>query len=722
MQHAAPVEKDIVLIGGGHAHLAVIKAFAMRPEPGVRLTVISEDMRTPYSGMLPGLIRGEYTADESYIDLNQLTRWGRIDFICDKAVNIDPVSQEVILKNRPPVAYNVLSVNIGSTPPITDIEEAAEYAFPVKPIQQFLKSLQKLEKKNVAHPEIVIAGAGAGGIETAISLHAYFEHKNNSASITLISDTDDILPGHGASVRRQIKEALVSKNITLRFKARAIANNEAEVTLHTGEKLTADFFVLATGAAAPNWLALTGLATNENGFLKINSSLQSRSHPDIFAAGDCAEFSNSPVAKSGVYAVRQGPLLAQNLRRAALGMPLLKWRPQKRTLAIITTGHKTAVASYGKLAFSGRWVWKWKDILDRRWMARYSQLPPMPTASSETAQSQEINHQMRCGGCGAKISSPILRRVLKRLGLSNNTGDDAAIITPPPGAKLVQTVDHFRAFLGDPYLFGEISTKHALSDIYAMGAKPSSALVTAILPFGSESATERDLLQLLTGVKDALEQAGATLVGGHTGEGAELALGLSVNGFIANEMIKHKAGAELGDHIILTKPIGLGAILAANMHAAADHSDFEEAILQMRKSNEYASKILADLGTHALTDVTGFGLAGHLIEMADGASLSAQIKSDSIPYLSGAIKALKAGIESTMAEPNSAFASRISNLLVRQENRLLFDPQTSGGLLAAIPAQSSELALNSLRSNGYPEAKVIGTFIERSDSYSIQLV
>jgi selenide,water dikinase len=187
-------------------------------------------------------------------------------------------------------------------------------------------------------------------------------------------------------------------------------------------------------------------------------------------------------------------------------------------------------------------------------------------------------------------------------------------------------------------------------------------------------------------------------------------------------MIKHKAGAELGDDIILTKPIGLGAILAANMHAAADHSDFEEAILQMRKSNECASKIFADLGAHALTDVTGFGLAGHLIEMADGASLSAQIYSDSIPYLSGAIKALKAGIESTMAEPNSAFASRISNLLVRQENRLLFDPQTSGGLLAAIPARNSELALDSLRSNGYPEAKVIGTFIQRSDSHSIQLI
>jgi selenide,water dikinase len=292
---------------------------------------------------------------------------------------------------------------------------------------------------------------------------------------------------------------------------------------------------------------------------------------------------------------------------------------------------------------------------------------------------------MRCGGCGAKVASPILHRVLDRLGLSDGGGDDAAILYPPSGKVLVQTVDHFRSFLDDPFLFGEIATIHALGDIYAMGAEPDSALVTAILPHASDAATERDLLQLMAGVQQALSSAGAKLIGGHTGEGAELALGLSLNGYCDAEMLSRKGGAMLGDCLILTKPLGVGAIMAADMRGEADSRVVEAAIASMRISSSASTKILNEHNVRAMTDVTGFGLAGHLIEMIDQSGFSVALNLSTLPALPGAILTIQQGVESTMAPANKAFSERIDSLSDTSRARLLFDPQTAGGLLAPLP-------------------------------------
>ena len=721
MQQVSSIQKDIVLIGGGHSHLAVIKAFGMRPEPGVRITVVSKDIRTPYSGMMPGLIRGKYTSDQGYIDLNRLTRWAKTDLILEKAIKIDPVAQEVIFEHRPPISYDILSINVGSTPPNLPISGASDHALPIKPIDKFLDRLSQYEANRLKNPRITIAGAGAGGIETALALKDYFEITGTSSSISILSDDNVILPGHASSVRTRMKRVLAEKGIKIRLNSKAIATDGSQVTLVSGEKIPTDIFILATGAAAPSWLASSGFATDNSGFIRVNEFLQSLSHPEVFAAGDCAAFTSKALPKSGVYAVRQGPTLARNLRRAALNLPLEKWKPQTRTLAVMATGNGSAIASYGKLSFSGKWVWKWKDALDQRWIKRYQLLPEMRLTPSSIDYNPEISLPMRCGGCGAKVASPILRRVLRRLGLADVTGDDAAIISPPDNKVLLQTVDHFRDFVGDPYLFGEIATNHALSDVYAMGAKPSSALVTAILPYAGERVTERDLLQLLAGVKVSLERAGAVLLGGHTGEGAELSLGLSVNGFAWEQTLARKGGAEPGDKIILTKPIGIGAILAANMRGLAEANDFTEALVEMKTSNDEAASILTDCGAHALTDVTGFGLAGHLIEMADASELTAQIQGILIPMLQGGVKAVENGIESTMAEANAIFSSRISGFTNTTTHRLLLDPQTSGGLLAAVPNEKAEDALLALHARNYQHARIIGTFIENIESKSIQL-
>jgi len=709
MRVTAPIERDIVLVGGGHAHVDVIKRFGMRPEPGVRLTLIARDSLTPYSGMIPGLLRGVYSHADCHIDLGRICRWAGVGLIRAAATGLDLIGQRVEIAGRPPLAYDLLSIDVGSTPPAAGIAGADEFALPIKPLDRFLDRLDEMDRTLPAGSRLAVAGAGAGGVETALGLKRRFERQGKTVRMTLLSADPTILPGHAESVRARMTRALADAGVEVRTNAAVAAVDAAGATLADGTAVPADIVILATGAAAPAWLAGSGLAVDDGGFVRIDRFLRSPSHPEVFAAGDCAAFDPRRLDKSGVYAVRAGPPLAANLRRAAIGEPQERWTPQRRTLALMSTGDGGAVVSYGRFAASGRWAWTWKDRIDRRWMERYRDLPPMkpePPSAAELAAPAP----MRCGGCGAKVASPILRRALAELGLADAAGDDAAILEPKPGEALVQTVDQFRSFIDDPFLFGEIATVHALGDLYAMGAEPDSALATAILPHAGAAATERDLVQLLAGVLKALDAAGARLVGGHTGEGADLSLGLSLNGYRRRDQLLPKGGGQDGDVLLLTKPLGVGALLAADMRGESATSDVEAAIAGMRLSAAAAADALRAAGARALTDVTGFGLAGHLIEMADGADLSVDLDLGALPALPGALSTIARGVESTMAPANAAFAERFARLPDTLAARLLFDPQTSGGLLAAVPAETATAAVAALKAAGYPEACAIGRF------------
>lgn len=709
-----PIERDIVLIGGGHAHVAVIKRFGMRPAPGVRLTLIAKESQTPYSGMVPGFLRDVYDWEECHIDLGRLARWAGASIVRAPATGLDTVGQHVLFDDRPPLAYDIASVDVGSTPPQTPIPGAAEHALPIKPLPAFFQRMEALDRTAVDGMRLAVVGAGAGGVETALGLKRRYAGRNVAIDMTLISSDADILPGHSPAVRRRMRRALSDAGVTLRLRDAAVEIDADGVLLKSGARIAADLTMLVNGAAAPAWFQDTGLALDDQGFIKTNGFLQSPNCPDVFAAGDCQSFQPKALPKSGVYAVRQGPALAENLRRAALEQPLKAWRPQPVTLSLMATGDGGAVVSYGRFAASGRWAWTWKDRIDRRWMRKYRDLPPMKPPKLKPVLDGDGLPLMRCGGCGAKVASPILRRALATVGLTDAAGDDAAVLTPKPGMALVQTVDQFRNFLDDPYLFGEIATVHALSDLYAMGAAPDSALLTVVLPHMGERAAERDLVQTIAGVARALDAAGARLVGGHTGEGAEMSVGLSLNGYMSPGAGLAKGGAEAGDALILTKALGVGAILAADMRGKAATADVEGAICQMRRSSAAAAEILKDAGAHAATDVTGFGLAGHLIEMADGAGLTAELALAETPMLTGGLAAVRAGIESSMAPANAAFAARMDWTTTNPDDaaaRLLFDPQTSGGLLVAVPMARRDVTLQRLRESGDASAAAIGHFV-----------
>ena len=345
---------------------------------------------------------------------------------------------------------------------------------------------------------------------------------------------------------------------------------------------------------------------------------------------------------------------------------------------------------------------------------------PVPVQHHLNSQLSTLNAPvMRCGGCGAKVGSVVLSRVLARLPQSRRESilvgldapDDAAVITVPPGKVSVQTVDFFRSLVSDPYIFGQIAANHALNDIYAMGAQPHSALAIAVVPYAAEHIVEEQLFQLLSGAVAVFERGAVALAGGHSAEGAELALGFSVQGFADAEKLLRKGGMRAGDQLILTKPLGTGTLFAAEMRGAAKGKWIERAIESMLLSNRGASEILQRHAATACTDVTGFGLLGHALEMARASKTSVEIRASDLPLLDGALDSVKAGILSTLYPDNLRSKRAIANLDTASKLDpfpLLFDPQTAGGLFAGVAPDRATACLNQLRQNGYPHAAIIG--------------
>jgi len=721
--NGAPVHTDIVLVGGGHAHVHVLTAFAMRPEPGVRLTLVTRDLATPYSGMLPGMVAGLYRAEEAHIDLVRLAAATGTRLIHAEAIGLDRAEKRVQLAGRPPIAYDIVSIDVGIAPALASIAGADAHAIAVKPIGSFLAKFDALLAR-YGGPDgprrIAVIGGGAGGVELLLSVRARLlcdpgVRPQDRAQLSFALATDGaILQTHHRCVRAAFRRAFAARGIALHEHRAARAVRPGEVELQPGPPLAADAVLVATDAAPPGWFGATGLALDPNGFLAVGPTLQSVNDPDVFAAGDCAALA-TPREKAGVFAVRAGPPLAGNLRRRAANQTLKPWRPQRRHLALISTGERYAVASRGPFKAEGRWVWRVKDWIDRRWMRAYQDVDRMAARMTPAAAARGgAVEAMRCGGCAAKIGPGPLSRALKRLAPTRAEGvvigldapDDAAVVAPS-GKHLVQSVDFFPAFIDDPYVFGEIAANHALNDVFAMGGVPRHALATAVVPPGPPAKVEEALFQLMAGARACLDREGVALIGGHSSEGADLALGFAVTGEVDPDRIIRTGGLRAGDALVLTKPLGTGILFAAAMRARARAASIATALTEMRRSHRAAAAILLVHGVTAMTDVSGFGLAGHLGEMLAASGAAAELELASLPVYDDVIALARAGIASTLLPENLALASLLRAAVNAPTRALLFDPQTSGGLLAGIPAGNASDCLAQLRAAGYVAA-VIG--------------
>ena len=792
-----PVAADLVLVGGGHSHVAVLRRFGMRPLPGLRLTLVSRDLLTPYSGMLPGLVAGHYTPEEAHVDLRRLARFAGARIVHAPATKIDLRSKQIFAAGRPPISFDLLSLDVGSQPALHAIEGAEEHALGVKPVDVFRERWTEAERDCFGRGgrlRVAVIGGGAGGTELAFALRYRLDAllaqagvPVDRAEVVLLSEAPGVVPAHAPAVQRRLARRLGQRGIRLLAEHRAVAVRpdgiEAVSCGLSGSSgprgagrtvVACDLAIAATHASAPGWLRESGLDLDAAGFVRVRPTLQTTGAPFVFAAGDAASFDGRALPKSGVYAVRQGPVLAENLARLAVARAPRPYRPQSRTLALISTGDRNAVASWGRLALEGGWVWRAKDRIDRRWMRKYQELPKMGAEDGGRAADPEapgnriaavtgarsesaslaglsgpsgpaggegsggrpafpapggfpdsgsagapeapglaaLSHAaaMRCGGCGSKVASAVLRRVLDRLPPSSHPdvlvgfrsgGEDAAVLRVPPGSQLlVQSVDHFRTFIDDPYLFGRIAAQHCLSDLFAMGAEPRTAQALVTLPFAAPAKVEQDLFDLLSGVTETLSEAGAALAGGHTAEGSECVLGLAVNGLAADTVLT-KGGARAGDRLVLTKALGTGVIFAADMRGEAEAEAVDAALVSMLASNAAAARVFRAHGAASCTDVTGFGLLGHLVEMLRASGADADLRLASLPLLPGAAALFARGVRSSLHAANAAFGVALDGLdPVHPRAAPLFDPQTSGGLLAAVPAERAEDCVTALAAAG----------------------
>ncbi|MBV8166491.1 MAG: selenide, water dikinase SelD, partial [Alphaproteobacteria bacterium] len=297
--------------------------------------------------------------------------------------------------------------------------------------------------------------------------------------------------------------------------------------------------------------------------------------------------------------------------------------------------------------------------------------------------------------------------------------DDAAAVAVPAGKVMVHSVDYFRAMVEDPYVFGQIAANHALGDIFAMGAVPQTALAIATVPYGIEAKVEDQLHQMMAGALVTLKEADTALVGGHTSEGAELALGFAVNGLADRERLLRKGGLVPGDKLILTKALGTGTLLAADMRHRARGRWIDGALASMVQSNRAGAACLFRHGAHAATDVTGFGLLGHLVEMTRPSEVDATLVLADIPLLDGALDCVGRGIVSSLQPENVRLRRAIRNQEAASRSPIypmLFDPQTAGGLLAGVPAPQAEACLAELRALGYARAAIIGEIAPQGDA------
>jgi selenide, water dikinase len=740
----APVVKDLVLVGGGHAHVTVLKRFAMNPLPGLRVTLITRDIHTPYSGMVPGYIAGFYNYDDCHIDLGKLARFANARLYHASVKQLDVENKQVHVEGRPAIRYDLLSINTGSRPDSNNIPGVDQYALSAKPVDRFLDQWNVLMDRvqNTEHPlRIVVVGGGAGGIELALSTQLRLQNTLSKAGknpellqYTLLSASEHIMHQHNDGVQRRFERILKQRNITLHCSKQVSEVKADQVITRDGQNYAADVVIWATSASTADWPREAGLAVDEKGFISVQETLQSTSHPDIFAAGDVASLPN-PRPKSGVFAVRQGPVLADNLRAAATQKPLRVYRAQRHFLGLISTGNQYAVASRGNWSYESAWLWKVKDWIDRRFMQKFNQLPQMkvdhqPHLAEGITDADTLKilstQPMRCGGCGAKVGASVLSRVMKRLPLESRADvligrekpDDCAMFTVPADKAMVQSVDYFRAFINDSFTFGAIAANHALGDLYAMGAEPQSALAIATVPYASEKIVEENLFDLLSGAMSMLQPCGAVLAGGHSSEGIELAFGLTVNGLINPSLVMKKQGLQAGDKIILTKAIGTGTLFAAEMQAKAKGRWIDAAIQSMLVSSLAASHCLKNHSVSACTDLTGFGLTGHLFEMMTASNVDAEIILDALPLLDGAQQCIDAGILSSLQPQNLRLRRAIHNFEQFTKHPLyplLFDPQTAGGLLAGIPAQQANDCLQQLHNLGYKDAAIIGQVVSKSE-------
>ena len=643
----------LILAGGGHSHALLLKRWAMHPKrrPNRCILLINRHSTALYSGMVPGLIAGLYKRDEISIDLRQLCDRAGVAFIEAEITGLKPAEKYLELRDRPALNYDLLSLNVGA------VSKTNADGIAIKPLEPCLTFL---ESESDCDPQpLRVIGAGAAGLEVVMALRRRWPQR------TL-----------------QIQQRCGQLDPAIQQMLR-----ESQIEIVDDDSHPRTLSLLCTGSQGPSWLAMSNLPLDPDNRICTDRYLNVEGHPSLFASGDCAVINATPRPASGVWAVRAEPYLAKNLEAACKGQPLRAWYPQRQALQLIGSDRDTAWARWGRWKVGPSPVlFKLKQRIDRRFMAGFQRPKPMNGSA-----------QMACRGCAAKLPAQPLAEALDRAGLGGQP-EDAVTISANPWQ--LQSVDGFPALVSDPWLNGRLTTLHACSDIWACGAAVTSAMATITLPMVASEVQRELLAQTLAGIRSALIEQGADLIGGHTMESRsstsvpesyDTQISITVNGRTPKKPWM-KSKIKPGDSIVVSREIGSGVLFAGHMTGHTKTEDLDKALRIMRKSQHEKILKLEHFrdDVSACTDITGFGLLGHLSEMILNHSDAIIIlEEESIPIYEGAKDLWMKGVRSSLAPHNQEKWELIGkNIKIRGEHEryileALIDPQTCGPLLIA---------------------------------------
>ena len=736
---------DLVLIGGGHAQIAVLKAFGMRPLEGVRLTLVTDVLMAPYSGMLPGYVEGHHSLEDMHINLLKLARFAGARLIKRAVSDIDFDKQNIVLDGGLNLHYDVLSLNNGAVPAPESIKGTALNGITVKPISHFL---EKMPDASALRGDFGVIGGGAAGCELAISLYHHYQLGAKNIALHLFSRSERVLPTAPKKASMRMQSALARHNITIHHRANVEEITSDTVILEAGNKIPAAHIFVVTAARPASWISNLKLSHCEDGYISVRPTLQTVEYDNVFAAGDVASMVGEPREKAGVFAVRAGPYLAFNLRSYIEQTPLKSFSPQTRYLALIGLGGKDALALRGNFVAQGAFWWHLKNWIDRRFMQKFNNLPEMVTpptsmpAYAKKLTDKPVQDVFECAGCGAKAGADILRDALEEAcNLAREKGVDERFL-PPAGiasdyshlplpddssksTQLSQSVDFISQHISDSYLFGRIAVLHALSDVFVAGDKPFAAQALVTLQRTRPEMQKSDLAMMLSGALEELAAHRTKLIGGHTTIGSEAMLGFAVTGLSKADKPSPALPKTEDVMLVLTKPIGIGIVLAAEMRGICAPDSYDAALAAMLASNARAANIIISAAPSALmTDVTGFGLARHGLNLAQRAEATGmELWLDSLPLLIGAKELAASGTRSSLFSHNRQDIAVQGGAMLGTEYtpliELLFDPQTSGGILAALPRSKAHEICGKLQEAGYIQAEIIGRLSQTQSGITV---
>ncbi len=719
----------LVLIGGGHAQIQVLKSLGMNPINGLAITLITDVLNAPYSGMLPGFVEGVWREEDIHIDLTKLASFAGATLIHDEVFEIDAVSKQVCFENRPSIGYDILSLNCGAVPDLDQIKGARAHSIAVKPIAHFLA---KLPEQIAENQPLNIIGAGVAGLELAFAFKVKYASQN--PVINVFSRSKHILPTMPKRSGTMLSQKAGESGIHIHNNTAITSLSATELKADDGRAFAPGLNFVVTGVKPSAFITRLTEGLDETGFVAVSDTLQSVIYPDIFAAGDVASLTAHPREKAGVFAVRAGNILAQNIRHYIYNQPLKHWRPQKNYLSLIGTGDGSAVAIRNRFVMQGKVFWRLKCAIDKAFMDKFNELPTMRSQAPLKLplyrrlghdQADAIFKDMRCSGCAAKASASLLDTAMaKAHDNARQMGVDSALLAPDGAiaedagltkavtADLRHSFDSLNQMVSDPFLFAQIAVNHALSDLYVAGAKPLYAQAHINLEEASEPYQEQIATEFLTGSLIALAKAEARLVGGHTSQSQTASLGFAVTGAQTYDFAAYDAATSYV--LVMTKELGIGTALAAHMRQKLSSNIYDRTLRAMMLSNQLAAQSFFEAGAIAMTDITGFGLARHAQNLTArlGRDLSFRLSLSSLSVMAELAGVIEAGLRSSIYEKNREAGLVTASPSAAKDWRLplLFDPQTSGGVLAILPADRAPQAIAkvaAMQPHAFPS--IIGT-------------